>query len=121
MSRKKRYNAPDPQAVKEGKVKQKILVKKRVVLADPIYNSKLVTKLINNIMLDGKKGIAQNILYSAFEIVEKETNEKAIDIFNKAIDNIKPLLELKVRRLGGANVQIPIEVSERRQKTLGLR
>ncbi len=94
---------------------------KREVLPDPIYNSINVTKLINNIMLDGKKGTAQKILYNAFEIVEKETGEKAIDVFNKALDNIMPTLELKVRRIGGSNYQVPVEVSERRKKILALR
>ena len=93
----------------------------RKVLPDPVYNSEIVTKLINNIMLDGKKGTAQHILYSAFERVEKQTGEKAIDVFNKALDNIMPNLELKVRRIGGSNYQIPVEVSERRRKILGLR
>lgn len=94
---------------------------KREVLPDPIYNSVIVTKLINNIMLDGKKGTAQHILYSAFKRVEKATGEDAIDVFNKALDNIMPSLELKVRRVGGSNYQIPIEVNERRRKILGLR
>ncbi len=94
---------------------------KREVLPDPIYNSINVTKLINNIMLDGKKGTAQKILYNAFKIVEKETGEKAIDIFNQALDNIMPTLELKVRRIGGSNYQVPVEVSERRKKILALR
>lgn len=94
---------------------------KREVLPDPIYNSIAVTKLINNIMLDGKKGTAQKILYNAFEKIEKETGEKAINIFNLALDNIMPKLELRVRRVGGSNYQIPVEVSERRRKILGLR
>lgn len=93
----------------------------REVLPDPIYNSVMVTKLINNIMLDGKKGTAQQILYAAFERIEKETGNKAIDVFNKALDNIMPTLELKVRRIGGSNYQIPVEVTERRRKILGLR
>ena len=93
----------------------------RKVLPDPVYNSETVTKLINNIMLDGKKGIAQKILYDAFKIVEEKTNEKAIDVFNRALDNIMPTLELKVRRVGGSNYQIPIEVTDRRRKILGLR
>ena len=93
----------------------------RNVLPDPVYNSEMVTKLINNIMLDGKKGTAQKILYGAFEKLEKETGEKAIDVFNRALDNIMPSLELKVRRIGGSNYQIPIEVSEKRRKILGLR
>lgn len=94
---------------------------KRKILSDPIYNSEIISKLVNNIMLDGKKGVAQKILYGAFEKIEKDTGEKAIDVFNKALDNIMPSLELKVRRVGGSNYQIPIEVSERRRKILGLR
>jgi small subunit ribosomal protein S7 len=94
---------------------------KRDVMADPVYNSKVITKLINNIMLDGKKGVAQKILYTAFDIIKKETKNDPMDIFNKAIDNIKPNLELKVRRVGGANYQIPIEVTERRKQVLALR
>lgn len=94
---------------------------KRDVLPDPVYNSKMITKLVNNIMLDGKKGVAQKILYDAFTKIEKQTNEKAFDIFNKALDNIMPSVELRVRRIGGANYQIPVEVSERRRKILGLR
>lgn len=94
---------------------------KRNISPDSIYNSVNVSKLINNIMLDGKKGTAQKILYSSFNIIEKETNEKAIDVFNKALDNVMPTLELKVRRIGGSNYQIPVEVSERRRVILGLR
>ncbi|AHK22158.1 30S ribosomal protein S7 [Candidatus Hepatoplasma crinochetorum] len=94
---------------------------KRDVLPDPIYNSKNITKLVNNIMLDGKKAKAEKILYNAFKIIEKETNKKAMDIFNKALDNIMPTLELKVRRIGGANYQIPVPVNERRRKILALR
>lgn len=94
---------------------------KRDVLPDPIYNSKLVTRVVNKIMLDGKRGTAQHILYKAFEIIETKTNTKAIDVFNKAIDNIKPFLELKVRRIGGANYQVPVEVNEDRKVTLALR
>ncbi len=94
---------------------------KREVMPDPIYNSINVSKLINNIMLDGKKGNAQKILYKAFEIIEKETKERAMDVFNKALDNIMPTLELKVRRIGGSNYQIPIEVTDRRRTILGLR
>ncbi len=93
----------------------------RDVLPDPIYNSKVVTKLVNSIMLDGKRGTAQTILYSAFEKVEKDTNQKAMDVFNKALDNITPTVELRVKRVGGANYQIPVEVTERRRKILGLR
>lgn len=94
---------------------------KRDVLPDPIYNSKLVTKLINAIMLDGKKGTAQKILYEAFEIVEKQTGQKAMDVFEKAMENISPLLEVKSRRIGGSNYQVPMEVSDERRQTLALR
>ena len=94
---------------------------KRDVLPDPIYNSKVVTKLINNIMQDGKKGTAERILSEAFDIIEKSTKEKGIDVFNKALENIKPILETKSRRVGGANVQVPIEVDETRAQTLALR
>jgi small subunit ribosomal protein S7 len=94
---------------------------KRDVLPDPIYNSKLVTRAINKIMLDGKRGQAQTILYEAFEIVKEKTGDNPIDIFNKAIENIGPHLELKVRRIGGANYQVPIEVSNERRVTLALR
>ena len=96
-------------------------IAKRDVLPDPVYNSKLVTKLVNRIMLDGKKGTAQNILYGAFEIVEKKTGEKALEVFGKALSNITPIVELKVRRIGGQNYQVPVEVSKERKITLGLR
>ena len=96
-------------------------IAKRDVLPDPVYNSKLVTKLINRIMLDGKKGTAQGILYGAFEIVEKKTGEAALDVFGKALNNITPTVELKVRRIGGQNYQVPVEVSAERKITLGLR
>ena len=94
---------------------------KRDVLADPIYNSKMVTKLINGIMLDGKKGTAQKILYEAFEIVAKETGKPALDVYNEALENIKPALEVKSRRVGGSNYQVPIEVSSERSQALALR
>lgn len=94
---------------------------KREVLPDPLYNSKVVTKLINNIMLDGKKGVAQKIFYNAMEQVKEETGKEPMDIFNQAMDNIMPALELKVRRVGGANYQVPIEVSPRRKQILALR
>ena len=87
----------------------------------PIYNSKLVTKLINKIMLDGKKGVAQGILYNAFDIIEEKTGQQPMEVFEKALGNVMPLLELKVRRVGGANYQVPIEVSAERRLTLGLR
>ena len=94
---------------------------KRDVLPDPIYNSKLVTRLINKIMLDGKKGTAQRILYSAFEKIEAKTEKPAMDVFATAINNIMPEVELKMRRVGGANYQVPTEVSPERKITLGLR
>ena len=94
---------------------------KRDVLADPMYNSKVVTKLINRIMLDGKKGKAQTILYEAFDIIREKTGQEPLEVFNKALENIKPLLEVKSRRVGGSNYQVPIEVSAERRVTLGLR
>ena len=94
---------------------------KRDVLADPIYNSKLVTKLINSLMIDGKKGKAQTILYDAFDIVKEKTNEEPMKVFEKAMENIKPALEVKSRRVGGANYQVPIEVKADRSQALGLR
>ena len=94
---------------------------KRQVLADPVYNSRLVTKLINSIMLDGKKGLAQRILYEAFEKVEKKTGKPAMEVFSTALDNIMPTIELKVRRVAGSNFQVPTEVTPIRKQTLGLR
>ena len=94
---------------------------KRDVLADPIYNNKVVTKLINNIMLDGKKGVAQKIVYEAFEIVEEKTGKNALEVFEQAMENVMPSLEVKARRVGGANYQVPIEVRPERRQTLGLR
>jgi small subunit ribosomal protein S7 len=94
---------------------------KRDVLADPIYKSKIVSRLINTIMNDGKKGIAQKILYDAFKVIGEETKEDPIKIFNKALDNIKPALEVKSRRVGGANYQVPVEVNDERSQALGLR
>ena len=96
-------------------------IAKREVLPDPIYNSKLVTKLINKIMLDGKKGTAQTILYDAFALIEKQTGQNPMEVFEKALGNVMPMLELKVRRVGGANYQVPVEVSADRKLTLGLR
>ena len=96
-------------------------IAKRDVLADPIYNSKLVTRLINRIMVDGKRGTAQSILYNAFAIVEEKTGKQAMEVFESALDNIMPVLELKQRRVGGANDQVPVEVSQERKLTLGLR
>ncbi|WP_338955464.1 30S ribosomal protein S7 [Spiroplasma endosymbiont of Polydrusus cervinus] len=94
---------------------------KRDVLSDPIYNSKLVTRTINKIMIDGKRGVAQTILYGAFDSVKEKTKTEPLEVFKKAIENITPHLELKVRRIGGANYQVPIEVNEDRKVTLGLR
>ena len=96
-------------------------IPKRKVLADPIYNSQVVTRLINNIMLDGKKGVAQQILYGAFERIEKQTGRPALDVFNEALNNITPQLEVKARRIGGANYQVPVEVRADRKMTLCLR
>lgn len=94
---------------------------KRDVLADPMYNSKLVTKLINTIMIDGKKGTAQKILYEAFDIVKEKTNQDPNEVFEKAMENIQPALEVKSRRVGGANYQVPVEVKADRARALGLR
>ena len=96
-------------------------VAKREVLADPIYNSKVVTRLVNYIMLDGKKGVAQEIVYDAFNIVKEKTGNDPLDMFEKAMENIMPNLECKTRRVGGANYQVPLEVSPARRETLGLR
>ncbi len=93
----------------------------RKVLPDPIYNSPIVTRLINNIMLDGKKGVAQQILYGAFERIEKQTGRPALDVFNDALNNIIPQLEVRARRIGGANYQVPVEVRPERKMTLCLR
>ena len=94
---------------------------KRDVLADPIYNSKLVTKIINTIMYDGKKGIAQTIFYDAMEIVKEKTNQEPMEVLDKALENIMPALEVKSRRVGGANYQVPIEVKADRKQALGIR
>ena len=94
---------------------------KRDVLADPIYNSKVVTKLVNHIMKDGKKGTAQNIIYDAFDIVKEKTGEEAMVVFEKAMNNIKPALEVKSRRVGGANYQVPVEVKPERAQALAFR
>ena len=94
---------------------------KRDVLPDPIYNSKVVTKLINSLMKDGKKGIAQTILYDAFDMVKEKTGEAPMDVFEKALANIKPALEVKSRRVGGANYQVPIEVKANRSQALAMR
>lgn len=96
-------------------------VAKRDVLVDPLYNSKLVTRLINSIMVDGKKGVAQKIVYDAFEIVQEKSGNDPIEVFDKAMENIMPSLEVKARRVGGSTYQVPLEVRPERRTTLGLR
>lgn len=96
-------------------------VPKRDVLPDPIYNSKVVTKLINKIMLDGKKGVAQKICYGAFEIIKEKTGKDPLEVFEQAMNNVMPVLEVKARRVGGATYQVPIEVRPDRRQALGLR
>lgn len=100
---------------------RKGFIAKRDVLIDPIYSSKLVTRLINKIMIDGKRGVAQSILYNAFEIIEEKTGREPMEVFEKALGNVMPMLELKARRVGGSNYQVPVEVSAERKLTLGLR
>jgi small subunit ribosomal protein S7 len=108
--------------LQEGrKVPRKGPVPKREVLPDPIYNSVVVTKLLNNIMQDGKKGAAQKIVYGAFDIVESKTGKNGLEAFEQALNNIMPVLEVKARRVGGATYQVPLEVSPARRQTLGLR
>ena len=108
--------------MKEGsKVPRRGQISKRDVLPDPLYNSKLVTKLINNIMLDGKKGVAQKIVYDAFEIINAKDGENALDVFTAALENVMPVLEVKARRVGGSTYQVPLEVRADRRQTLGLR
>ena len=96
-------------------------ISKRDVLPDPMYNSKLVTKLVNNVMYDGKKGVAQKIVYDAFAIIEAKSGENAIDVFQAALENVMPVLEVKARRVGGSTYQVPMEVRAERRQTLGLR
>ncbi|WP_048601069.1 30S ribosomal protein S7 [Rubeoparvulum massiliense] len=96
-------------------------VARRDVLPDPLYNSKLVTKLINRLMVDGQKGVAQKILYNAFGIIEQRTGKNAMDVFEEALKNVMPVLEVRARRVGGANYQVPVEVRPDRRQTLGLR
>ena len=108
--------------MKEGRtVPRKGFIAKREVLADPIYGSVVVTKLINNIMLDGKKGVAQKIVYDAFDIIKEKTGKDPLEVFNDAMENIMPVLEVKARRVGGATYQVPMEVRPERRQTLGLR
>ena len=96
-------------------------ISKRDVMPDPLYNSKLVTKLVNNIMYDGKKGVAQKIVYDAFALIEAKSGENALDVFVAALENVLPVLEVKARRVGGSNYQVPMEVRAERRQTLGLR
>ncbi len=96
-------------------------ISKRDVLPDPLYNSKLVTKLINNIMYDGKKGVAQKIVYDAFALVEQKLGQNPLEVFTAALENVMPVLEVKARRVGGSNYQVPMEVRAERRQTLGLR
>ena len=108
--------------MKEGrKVPRRGQISKREVLPDPIYNSPLVTKLINNIMYDGKKGVAQKIVYDAFAIVEAKENKTPLEVFQAALENVMPVLEVKARRVGGSTYQVPMEVRAERRQTLGLR
>ena len=108
--------------MKEGrKVPRRGQISKREVLPDPIYNSPLVTKLINNIMYDGKKGVAQKIVYDAFAIVEAKENKNPLEVFQAALENVMPVLEVKARRVGGSTYQVPMEVRAERRQTLGLR
>jgi len=102
-------------------VPRKGFIAKRDVLPDPVYNSKVVTKLINNVMDDGKKGVAQKIVYGAFEIIQAKTGNDPVSVFETAMNNVMPLLEVKSRRIGGSNYQVPIEVRPERRQTLGIR
>ena len=108
--------------MKEGsKVPRRGFVPKREVLPDPLYNSVLVTKLVNSIMYDGKKGVAQKVVYGAFDIVKEKTGRDPLEVFNQAMENVMPVLEIKARRVGGATYQVPMEVRPERRQTLGLR
>ena len=108
--------------MKEGStVPRRGQISKREVLPDPLYNSELVTKLINNIMYDGKKGVAQKIVYDAFAMIEAKSGENALDVFTAALENVMPVLEVKARRVGGSNYHVPMEVRAERRQTLGLR
>ena len=100
---------------------RKGFIAKREVLADPIYNSKVVTKLINNVMLDGKKTVAQTIVYDAFDIIKEKTQKEPLEVFEEALNNVMPVLEVKARRVGGATYQVPLEIRPERRQTLGLR
>ena len=100
---------------------RKGFIAKRDVLPDPIYNSKIVTKLVNNIMLDGKKSIAQKIVYDAFDIIKEKEGKNPLEVFEQALENVMPVLEVKARRVGGATYQVPLEIRPERRQTLGLR
>lgn len=106
---------------REDKVPRKGHVPTREVLPDPIYNDVRVTKLINNIMLDGKKGVAQKICYEAFELIKERSGSEPLEVFNKAMENVMPVLEVKARRVGGSNYQVPVEIRPERRQTLALR
>jgi small subunit ribosomal protein S7 len=107
---------------KEGRiVSRKGYIAKRDVLPDPIYNSKVVTKLVNNVMLDGKKTVAQTIVYDAFDIIKEKTQKEPLEVFEEALNNVMPVLEVKARRVGGATYQVPLEIRPERRQTLGLR
>jgi small subunit ribosomal protein S7 len=108
--------------MKEGsEVPRRGNVAKRDVLPDPLYNSKLVTRLINSVMYDGKKGVAQKIVYDAFDIIREKTGEEPLEVFDAAMENVMPLLEVKARRVGGSTYQVPMDVRPERRQTLGLR
>jgi small subunit ribosomal protein S7 len=108
--------------VKEGsKVPRRGNIAKRDVLPDPLYNSKIVTRLVNNIMIDGKKGVAQKIVYGAFDIIKEKTGKEPLEVFEAAMENVMPSLEVKARRVGGSTYQVPMEVRPERRQTLGLR
>ena len=108
--------------IKEGrKVPRKGHIVRRDVLADPVYNSKVVTKFMNSIMIDGKKGTAQKVCYAAFETIASKSGKEALEVFETALNNVMPLLEVKARRIGGATYQVPIEVRVERRQTLGIR
>ena len=100
---------------------RKGFIAKREILPDPLYNSKIVTKLINNVMLDGKKPVAQGIVYGAFDIIKEKENKDPLEVFETALNNVMPVLEVKARRVGGATYQVPIEIRPERRQTLGLR
>ena len=108
--------------VKEGrKVPRKGYIPKRDILPDPVYSNKVVTKLVNQIMIDGKKGVAQQIVYGAFDIIQEKTGKEPVEVFEAAMNNAMPILEVKARRIGGATYQVPMEVRPERRQTLGIR